>query len=54
MSSKVQTVDVIRIKSKGSAEEPDLVVVEEPLEIRLGHGPLNAREQVSLSVTNAW
>ena len=51
MRAKVQSIDVLRIKRKGSIEEPDLVVVEEPLEIRVGHGEKDAREQISLSVT---
>ncbi len=51
MNTKVQSVKVYRIKSKDSIEESDLVVVEEPLEIRVGYGVKDAREQVSLSVT---
>ena len=51
MSSKVQSVEVQRIRSKDSEKIPDLVVVEEPLEIRVGYGTEEAREQVSLSVT---
>jgi len=47
----VQSVEVLRIKPEGSKAEPDLVVVEEPLEIRVGHGAEGSREQVSLSVT---
>jgi len=33
------------------AEQPDLLAVEEPLEIRLGFGPAGYREQRSLAVT---
>ncbi|MCP4459608.1 MAG: formate dehydrogenase accessory sulfurtransferase FdhD [Cytophagales bacterium] len=51
MSSKVQSVEVLRIKSNDSEYLPDLVVVEEPLEIRVGYGAEDAREQISLSVT---
>ena len=51
MSVKVQSVEVQRIGSGNSEKLPDLVVVEEPLEIRVGFGPEEAREQVSISVT---
>jgi len=51
MSTKVQSVEIYRIKEKESKQEPDLVVVEEPLEIRVGYGLEGSREQVSLSVT---
>ncbi|MCS6972893.1 MAG: formate dehydrogenase accessory sulfurtransferase FdhD [Cyclobacteriaceae bacterium] len=33
------------------ADKPDLLAVEEPLEIRLGFGPVSERQQRSLSVT---
>lgn len=32
-------------------ESPDLVAVEEPLEIRIGYGPEHARKQIQLAVT---
>ncbi len=32
-------------------ERDDLLVIEEPLEIRLGHGPLTQREEFRMSVT---
>ena len=51
MSSKVQSVEVLRIRFDNSESQPDLVVVEEPLEIRVGYGLEGKREQVNLSVT---
>lgn len=41
------------VRSEGAQRtaQEDLLVTEEPLEIRLGHGALEAREEVRLSVT---
>lgn len=47
----MQPVEILRIKSNDSETQPDLVVVEEPLEIRVGYGSEDNRGQVSLSVT---
>lgn len=43
---RIQCVEGVSIK-----EKPDLLAVEEPLEIRLGYGPADARQQRPLSVT---
>lgn len=48
---KVQPIELLRIKKGEPVLESDLLAVEEPLEIRLGYGKHNAREQKSLSVT---
>jgi FdhD protein len=47
----VQTTQITKVTSKGARIHSDLVAVEEPLEIRLGFGSLETREQKGLSVT---
>lgn len=47
----VNHVQVIKYQASATSEKPDLVAVEEPLEIRLGFGPAEQREQRSLAVT---
>ena len=47
----VKPVRIVRQINDEATEVDDLVVVEEPLEIRLGYGPENDRKQLSLSVT---
>lgn len=51
MRSPVSTVRVVRSEGAQQTTQEDLLVTEEPLEIRLGHGTLDAREEVRLSVT---
>ena len=51
MKSPVLPVEIIRVGAQTSEQRPDLVVMEEPLEIRVGHGRTDQREQFSLSVT---
>lgn len=51
MTSSVTSSKILRVDSKGQENVPDLVVIEEPLEIRLGIGPVDQREQLNLSVT---
>lgn len=51
MSTPVKPVEITRVGKAGSEKLPDLVVTEEPLEIRVGHGPEYDRKQFSLSVT---
>lgn len=51
MSSPVAPVTVRRVENGVSFTADDLIVTEEPLEIRLGHGPLEARKEMRLSVT---
>lgn len=46
VSARVHTVD-----GDARSERDDLLVTEEPLEIRLGHGPQEDRQEVRLSVT---
>lgn len=49
--TSVQTVDIEQIDREAAKSTPDLVVIEEPLEIRLGYGSMDSREQMSLAVT---
>ncbi len=48
---KVKATDVQQIRGGERLVSADLVAVEEPLEIRLGFGPLDRREQRVISVT---
>lgn len=48
---KVAAVKILRVEDTRPTPKDDLVVVEEPLEIRLVHGPLHARKEVRLAVT---
>ena len=51
MAIPVQPVEVIRVGTHSLVIKPDLVVSEEPLEIRIGHGAADNRQQFSVSVT---
>lgn len=51
MSTPVKPISIRRVEGGALSEEADLVVTEEPLEIRLGHGPEHKRAEFSLSVT---
>lgn len=51
MSLSVKPVEITKVTSKGSKVTPDLMAVEEPLEIRIGYGSEDDRQQKSLSVT---
>lgn len=47
----VSPVHILKVTLDNSVEKSDLVVVEEPLEIRLGFGRRDNRQQCSISVT---
>ena len=47
----ISPVNIIKSSRDSFEEKSDLVVVEEPLEIRLGYGSMDSREQRSVSVT---
>lgn len=47
----ISPVDIVKVFRDSFEEKSDLVVVEEPLEIRLGYGSMDSREQRSVSVT---
>jgi len=51
MAERVDPVKIKRVLGDGNSSENDLVVVEEPLEIRIGYGRESEREQIVLSVT---
>ena len=51
MKAPVTTVEIQRIENGSAETTDDLLVSEEPLEIRLGHGPIDDREEIQLSVT---
>lgn len=51
MPSRVAHHTIYRVSDQGVEARPDLLAVEEPLEIRLGYGPAADRQQKSLSVT---
>jgi FdhD protein len=47
----VSSVNITRINANQPEQTLDLLTVEEPMEIRLGFGPADLREQKSISVT---
>lgn len=47
----VSCLNVLKFDGERGVEAPDLLAVEEPLEIRLGFGPETDRQQRSLSIT---
>ena len=51
MHSRVEAVKVQRTTANDIVIVDDLLVTEEPLEIRLGHGPEDARTEFRMSVT---
>ncbi len=51
LGQRVADVPVVRIGDRGPATPRDLLAIEEPLEIRVGHGPRDARRRHSLTVT---
>lgn len=50
MNTSVQQVKLIKV-GEAASEQSDLLAVEEPLEIRLGYGPVDDRQQKAISVT---
>ncbi len=51
MRTPVAPVAITRIENGSLTAADDILVTEEPLEIRLGHGPLDDRKEFRLSVT---
>ncbi len=51
MNAPVTPTRIIRHDGSSSGPAEDLLVTEEPLELRLGHGPLDDRQEFRLSVT---
>lgn len=51
MSLSVSHLTITKVKGNEAEKKQDLLAVEEPLEIRLGFGPKENREQRSLAIT---
>lgn len=51
MSEKVKAVRIVRLGAEKLSSANDLLVVEEPLEIRVGYGSSTNRQQDTLTVT---
>lgn len=51
MRLPVSPIHITRVEQGSSTGADDILVTEEPLEIRLGHGPEEDRKEVQLSVT---
>ena len=51
MLTPVAPVAITRIENGTATATDDILVTEEPLEIRLGHGPVDHRKEFRLSVT---
>ena len=51
MTERINPVVIKRVLGDIHSDENDLVVVEEPLEIRIGYGPEKQRKQISITVT---
>ena len=51
MQAPVTPVRIETVEDQHRLAKDDLLVTEEPLEIRLGHGPTDDRSEVRLSVT---
>ncbi len=51
MGTPVTPIHIARVDQGAAVEADDILVTEEPLEIRLGHGPLEDRKEFRLSVT---
>lgn len=51
MKQSVTNTNIKKVSAASIEEKPDLVVVEEPLEIRLGYGSITERQQIRLAVT---
>ena len=51
MIAPVSKISIVRVDGGRATTDDAIVVAEEPLEIRLGHGPLEDRREMRLSVT---
>jgi FdhD protein len=51
MRTPVAPIAITRVENGSTTGADDILVTEEPLEIRLGHGPLDDRKEFRLSVT---
>src|SRR5688572_6515734 len=51
MAGSVKHTEITKVTDSRIESKPDLLAVEEPLEIRIGYGSQNNRQQKNLSVT---
>jgi FdhD protein len=51
MKPSVYKVDILKVNAEGANQVPDLVSVEEPLEIRLAYGSEHNRAKKTISIT---
>ncbi|MEQ9167521.1 MAG: formate dehydrogenase accessory sulfurtransferase FdhD [Fulvivirga sp.] len=51
VNTTVGATEVIKVSGKQRNQQPDLLAVEEPLEIRLNYGPLESRQEKAIAVT---
>lgn len=51
MPLPIDSIRIIRKSGNASKEVDDLVVVEEPMEIRMGYGPMDQRQETSIAIT---
>ena len=51
MRTPVSPIQITRVEHGSATVTDDILVTEEPLEIRLGHGPEEDRKEIQLSVT---
>lgn len=51
MRTPVAPIAITRVENGSASAADDILVTEEPLEIRLGRGPLDDRKEFRLSVT---
>ena len=47
----VQSVRITKVNELSDQLIDDVIVVEEPLEIRLGYGPMEMRDETNVSIT---
>ena len=47
----VQSIQITKVNDLSSQIIDDIIVVEEPLEIRLGYGPMDMRDETNVSIT---
>jgi len=47
----VQSIQIMKVNDLSSQIIDDIIVVEEPLEIRLGYGPMDMRDETNVSIT---
>lgn len=51
VNTTVGATEVIKVSAEQRNQQPDLLAVEEPLEIRLNYGPLESRKEKAIAVT---